>query len=61
MNCNLIFFQFLCPKSIFFESFRWGIIPLDFAGFFLGLPNLKMTLTTLNTSFHIDFGKFVGD
>jgi hypothetical protein len=29
--------------------------------FFLGLPNFKMTLTTLNTSFHIDLGRFIGD
>jgi hypothetical protein len=54
-------FQFLCSKSIFFESFRWGIILKDFVGFILGLPNLKMTLTTSNTSFHIDLGRFVGD
>jgi hypothetical protein len=30
-------------------------------GFFLGLPNLKMTSATLNTSFHIYLGRFVGD
>jgi hypothetical protein len=29
--------------------------------FLLGLPNQKITLTTLNTSFHIDLGRFVGD
>jgi hypothetical protein len=29
--------------------------------FLLGLPNLKMTSTTLNTSFHIDLRRFVGD
>jgi hypothetical protein len=29
--------------------------------FLLGLPNKKMTLVTLNTSFHIDLGSFVGD
>jgi hypothetical protein len=29
--------------------------------FFLGLPNLKMISTTLNTSFQIDLGRFVGD
>jgi hypothetical protein len=29
--------------------------------FLLGLANLKMTLATLNKTFHIDFGKFVGD
>jgi len=29
--------------------------------FLVGLPNLKMTLTTLNTSFHIGLGRFVDD
>jgi len=29
--------------------------------FLLGLPNFKMALVTLNTSFHIDLGRFVGD
>jgi hypothetical protein len=32
-----------------------------FVGFFLGLSNLKMTSTTLNTSFHIDLGRFGSD
>jgi hypothetical protein len=34
---------------------------MDFVGFFLGLSNLKMASITLNTSFHIDLGRFVGD
>jgi hypothetical protein len=29
--------------------------------FLLGLPNSKMTSTTLNISSHIDLGRFVGD
>jgi len=29
--------------------------------FLLGLPNLKITLTTLNINFHIDLGRFVND
>ncbi len=29
--------------------------------FLLGLSNQKMTLATLNTDFHIDLGRFVGD
>jgi hypothetical protein len=29
--------------------------------FLLILPNLKMTLATLNTNFDIDLGKFVSD
>jgi hypothetical protein len=28
---------------------------------FLGLSNFKMTSATLNTSFHIDLGRFVYD
>jgi hypothetical protein len=44
--------------SNFLKSFRWGIIPLDFLGFF---PNQKMTSATLNTNFHIDLGRFVCD
>jgi hypothetical protein len=28
---------------------------------YAGLPNLKMTSTTLNICFHIDLGKSVGD
>jgi hypothetical protein len=29
--------------------------------FLLGLPNSKMTSTTLNICFHINLGRFVGD
>jgi hypothetical protein len=29
--------------------------------FLLGLSNQKMTSTTLNTNFHIDLWRFVGD
>jgi hypothetical protein len=29
--------------------------------FLLEFPNLKMTLITLNTSFHLDLGRFVGE
>jgi hypothetical protein len=38
--------------AIFFKTF-WV--------FLLGLSNSKMTSTTLNTSFHIDLGRFVCD
>jgi len=57
----LFVIQFFVSEAYFFESFTWGIIHMDFVGFLLGFPNLKMTSTTLNTSFHIDSGKFVGD
>jgi hypothetical protein len=29
--------------------------------FLLGLPNIKMTSVTLNTSFYINLGRFVND
>jgi hypothetical protein len=29
----LVVFQKNCPKSIFFESFSWAIIHMDFVGF----------------------------
>jgi len=33
---------------------------IDFVGILLGLLNLKMISITLNTSIHIDLGRFVG-
>jgi len=57
----LFVLQFFGPKSIFFESFRWGISLWILWGFLLGLPNLKMTSATLNISFHINLGRFVND
>jgi hypothetical protein len=60
MSCNFcLFFNFFFQKSYVFESFRWGINPLDFVGFFFRIPKLKMTSITLNTSFHIDLGRFI--
>jgi hypothetical protein len=34
---------------------------MDFVGFPLRAFKLKMTLVTLNTSFHMDLGTFVDD
>jgi hypothetical protein len=65
MSCNFIFiFQFPCPKSICFSNFyirhySYGLC--EFWIFLLWLSNLKMKLITLNTSFHIDLGRFVCD
>ncbi len=56
-----LFFNFLVPKAYVFENFTWVIIHIDFVGFFLGFPIKKMTLTILNTSSHINWGRFVGD
>jgi hypothetical protein len=34
---------------------------MDFVSFLFRNFNFKMTSATLNTSFHIDLGRFVGD
>jgi hypothetical protein len=56
-------FDYVCtPKTYVFESSRWGALFLWTLWVFLSrLPNQKMTLVTLNTSFHIDLGRFVND
>jgi len=36
-----VYFSIFCPKSIFFESFRWGIILLDFMSFSFRTTKLK--------------------
>jgi hypothetical protein len=28
-----VYFSIFCPKNIFFENFKWNIIPLDFVIF----------------------------
>ncbi len=53
----LFYFQFfLFLKVLDGALFLWTLWV-----FLLELPNLKMTSNTLNTSFHIDFERFVGD
>ncbi len=47
----LFFFQFLCPKSIFFRSFRWGIIPLDFVSFPFRTSKLKNDIIYIKYKF----------
>jgi len=54
-------FNFFVPKAYVFESFRQDIISLDFVGFPFKISKLKNALATLNTSFHIDLGRFAGD
>jgi len=62
MNYNFcLFFNFFVPKASFFKVLNGALFLWTLWVFFLQLPNLKMTSTTLNTSFHIDLGKFVGD
>ncbi len=51
------FFQNLCPKSIVFESCRWGIIFLDFVGFPFGTSKLKNDISYIKYKFSHRFGK----
>jgi hypothetical protein len=53
----LFVFQFLCPKSIFFESFRSGIIPLDFLGFLFRISKFKNDINYIKFKFSHRFGK----
>jgi hypothetical protein len=58
MNCNFcLFFDLFIPKTYVIESFRWGIIPLDFVGFFLGFLNLKNGINYIKYKFSHRFGK----
>jgi hypothetical protein len=59
----VIFVRFsnFCPKKYFLKVLNGASFLWTFVGFFLGLPNFKMTLIILNASFHIDLGRFVGD
>jgi hypothetical protein len=62
MNCNfcLLFNFFVSQKHIFLKALH-GPLFIWILWVFLGLPNLKMTLASLNTSFHINLGRFVDD
>ncbi len=62
MSCNFcLFFNFFVPKTYVFENSRWGIIPLDFVGFPFRTSISKNEFVTLNITFHIYLGRFVGD
>ncbi len=57
----LFVFEFFCSRSIFFESFRCNIIHKKFVDFPFKTFKFKKTSTTLNISFHINLGRFIGD
>ncbi len=57
----LFFSISLSQKHIFWKLYMGHLFIWTLWVFLLGLPNKKMTLVTLNTSFHIDLGSFVGD
>jgi hypothetical protein len=56
-----LFFEKLSQKHFFLKVLNGALFLWILWVFLLGLFNLKMTLATLNTSFHIDLGRFVGD
>jgi hypothetical protein len=49
----LFVFIFFVPKTYFFESFTWGNIHMDFV-VFLGIPNWKITLDSINVNVNVD-------
>jgi hypothetical protein len=62
MKCTFLFvFQEIVPKSYFLKVLDGALFFWTLWVFLLGLPNQKMTSTTLNTGFHIDLGRFVSD
>jgi len=62
MSYNFLFFSnFFVSKAYVFESFHGSLFIWTLWVFLLGFPNLKITSITLNTSFHIDLGMFMGD
>jgi len=56
-----LFFKKIVPKAYFLKVLNMALFLWTLWVFFLGLSNFKMASTTLNTSFHIDLGRFVGD
>ncbi len=62
MSCNFcLFFNFFVPKAYVLKVLDGTLFIRTLWVFLLGLSNFKMTLATLNTSFHIDLGRFIGD
>jgi hypothetical protein len=57
----LFVFKNFVPKTYFLKVLDGVLFFWALWVFLLGLPNQKMTITTLNSSFHIDLGRFVND
>ncbi len=52
MSRNFCFlFNFFVPKTHVFESFRWGIIPVDFVGFPFRTSKLKNNISYIKYKF----------
>jgi hypothetical protein len=58
MSCNFcLFFKFFCPKSIFFEIFKWDIIPMDFVSFPFRTSKFKNVISYIEYKFSHKFWK----
>jgi hypothetical protein len=57
MSCKFYLFFNFCPKNIFFESFRWNIIHMDFVGFPFRTFKLKNDISYIKYKFSHRFGK----
>jgi hypothetical protein len=57
----LFVFKKFVPKAFFFKVLDGALFVWTLWVFLLGLPNFKLKSTTLNTSFHIDLGRIIGD
>jgi hypothetical protein len=58
MSCNFgLFFNFFVPKSYVFESFRWGINPMDFVHFPFKTSKLKNDISYIKYKFSHRFWK----
>jgi hypothetical protein len=53
----LFIFQKICPKSIFFESFKWAIIHMDFVAFPFRTSKLKNNISYSKYKLSHRFGK----
>jgi len=54
-------FNFFVPKTYFLKALDGALFLWILWVFLLEFRNSKMTLATLNTSFHIDLERFLGD
>jgi hypothetical protein len=62
MSCIFcLFFKCFIPKTYFLKVLNGPLFIWILWVVFLGLPSFKKKLVTLNTNFHIDLGRFMGD
>jgi hypothetical protein len=56
-----LFFKKNSPKTYFWKVLDGALFLWILWLYFLRFPNQKMTSATLDTNFHIDLERFVGD